>query len=95
MNTIVFGETTKRAIEKILSILEKIPKEQIKEVRKTSFSIIADFINGDTLRTATANESSKGIRFEEVYIDRLIEQNILDFIIFPCCNKNCKIHFFL
>lgn len=95
MNIVIFGENTKRSIEKALSILEEIPKEQIKEVRKTSFSIVADFINGDTLRTATANESSHGMRFEEVYIDSLIKQDIIDFIIFPCCNDCCKIHFFL
>ena len=95
MNSVIFGINSKRSIEKALSVLEEIPKEQIKEIRKTSFSIVATFINGDTLRTATANESSKGIRFEEVYIDRLIEQDIIDFIIFPHCNTNCKTHFFL
>lgn len=95
MNIIVFGETTKRAIEKALSILEEIPREQIKEVRKTSFSIVVEFIDGSTLRTVTANESSHGMRFEEVYIDSLIKQDIIDFIIFPHCNTNCKIHFFL
>lgn len=95
MNIVVFGENTKRSIEKAFSILEEIPKEQIKEVRKTSFSIVVEFINGDTLRTATANESSCGMRFEEVYIDSLIKQDIVDFIIFPQCDTNCKIHFFL
>lgn len=95
MNIVVFGENTKRSIEKALSILEEIPREQIKEIRKTSFSIVVMLANGDTLRTATANESSRGIRFEEVYIDRLIKQDIIDFIIFPCCNDCCKIHFFL
>lgn len=95
MNIVVFGKNIKRSIEKALSILEEIPKEQIKEIRKNSFSVVVDFINGDTLRTATANESSRGIRFEEVYIDRLIKQDIIDFIIFPCCNDCCKIHFFL
>ena len=95
MNIVVFGKNSKRSIEKAFSILEEIPKEQIKEIRKTSFSVVVDFINGDTLRTATANESSRGIRFEEVYIDRLIDQDIVDFIIFPCCNDCCKIHFFL
>ena len=95
MNIVIFGENTKRSIEKALSILEEIPREQIKEVRKTSFSIVVEFVDEGTLRTATANESSRGIRFEEVYIDSLIKQDIVDFIIFPHCNTNCKIHFFL
>lgn len=95
MNIVVFGENTKRSIEKTLSILEEIPKEQIREVRKTHSFVVGILTNGDIIRSVTANESSRGIRFEEVHIDVLINRNIIDFIILPSCRENCKIHFFL
>ena len=94
MVTIVFGRNIQKASEKVLSIYENIPKEEILFTKKTSFSTMVFMKNGDVIKSATANDSSRGLKFDEVYIDGLISQGIIQNIILPACKKGCKVYYF-
>lgn len=94
MVTIIFGENRQRAFEKILSLYENIPKEEILLIKKSSFFIEIFLKNGDVIKTASANDSSRGLKFNIAYIDKFISQEIIQNVLLPFGKANCQIRYF-
>ena len=88
MRGIVYGSTFEKAktqLEKIIEDYKKIgiePKEKY-GLRIAHNSMNVEFVNGDCWTAVTATESSRGRACNIAYIDRDIDQDLIDCVIRP------------
>lgn len=69
--------------EKALQIIKSLDEKLIKKIDLTILKV--EFINGDTLLWCKNNEAH-GLRCTHAYIDRFLDKDTLEDIVFPACN---------
>ena len=80
---IVYGKTIKKSQCKLEDILNRIPYNEVKTVKKGRNDMEVILKNGDIYTVASGNESAKGFKWNYAYIDREISMDIFNNIILP------------
>jgi hypothetical protein len=96
METIIFGKSMDRARAQLVRIFEQMgyiqagsghPIQDIANfcrVCVSEYEYKIEFANGDLYYAISARDNFCGIRANRIYIDFLIDKNIIDGCIIPC-----------
>ena len=86
MKGVVWGATSQTANDKLDQIIKdyRLYRIKPKTIRKSKNGYSVEFENGDIWRAIKACESTRGIRTNVSYIDRMISPMFVDEIIKPC-----------
>ena len=80
---IVYGLTRDKANNKLQQMLDDMRYVDVKDVKKGINDFRVDLKNGDHYIAVGANDSVRGYRWQYAIIDRAIDQETLDTIVFP------------
>ena len=80
---IIYGKTKDRANLKLQNILDNMLYSDVLQVKKSLNDFAVTTKNGDIYKTVTASDSSRGIKWHRAYIDKDIDEYILNNIILP------------
>lgn len=86
MKGLVFGRTFERASRELDDITENYKRYRYKVVKKikTKYQYQVVFDNGDVWRATNASESSRGSKANVAYIDREIDDEVVQTVILRC-----------
>lgn len=96
---IVWGKTKARADNKLAQIVENYNWKGIKPVKIKNSNYISNFVefdNGDTWKAVYASENARGNKCNISYIDKGIDIETIQTIIYPstCCQPFQAFKFF-
>jgi len=84
MKILVYGVTRERARSKLQDLLDNFKHGDVNKVSKGYNDFVVELKNGDIYKTVTANDSSRGHKWDYAYIDNLIDVELTNNIIMPC-----------
>lgn len=89
MNIIIYGITKERAYEKLQTILDNLRYGDVLKVKKSKYEFEVILKDGTRYRAITASDSARGNKWQFAYIDTLIDDEVINNIVFPSF-YNCE-----
>lgn len=91
INNLIFATTKEKAMIFLESLIGEIKYKDIKSIYKnaTQYDMWVELKDGNTYKVVSASDSSRGYRCGKAYVDKSIDQNIINCVIKPrlCLSK--------
>jgi hypothetical protein len=81
---LVFAKTREKGIAFLEYLVGEMKYKDIKHVRKSKQEMEVELTDGTIYQVVSASDNSRGYRCQKAYVQRSIDYEILDNIIYPC-----------
>ncbi len=88
MKVIVFGKTVNSAKNKLDEIVNSIPRDDIKQIKKHIHNYVVELFDGTRYMVVPATQSARGHKCDKVYVEYGVDQEIIDCVIYPILNMS-------
>lgn len=89
-NNLVFAKNIQKGINFLDNLIGELKYKEVKNVIKDKNGMFVELHNGETYKVVLATLCSRGHRCDKAYIEKGIDEEILNKVIYPCLS-HCKI----